>query len=94
MLYKGTRSERCIVECTFGSLKRRFPCLQTGLRMNPKRACTVIVACLILHNVAVNRNLPEFQGPLMDDEMDDEDESDADHSGQQLRDRVAHQHFR
>ena len=40
------------IENLFGVLKRRFPCLQRGLRLNLDTSLSVIVACGVLHNIA------------------------------------------
>ncbi|KAM4585092.1 putative nuclease HARBI1 [Odontesthes bonariensis] len=45
---------RARIEMTFGLLKARFLCL-THLRVSPDRACDIIVACAVLHNVACLR---------------------------------------
>ena len=37
-----------------GMLKARFQCLHR-LRVSPERACNIIVACVILHNIATVR---------------------------------------
>ncbi|KAI5092236.1 putative nuclease HARBI1 [Silurus meridionalis] len=42
------------VEMTIGILKSRFQCLR-GLRVSPERACDIIVACVVLHNIATIR---------------------------------------
>ncbi|XP_046874060.1 putative nuclease HARBI1 [Hypomesus transpacificus] len=42
---------RVKIEMTFGILKARFNCLR-GLRVAPDRACQVVTACAVLHNVA------------------------------------------
>ncbi|XP_062316774.1 uncharacterized protein LOC134020631 [Osmerus eperlanus] len=42
---------RVEIEMTFGILKARFNCLR-GLRVAPDRACQVVTACVVLHNVA------------------------------------------
>ncbi|CAJ1061262.1 putative nuclease HARBI1 [Xyrichtys novacula] len=42
---------RVRIEMTFGVIKARFNCLR-GLRMAPERACRVIAACVVLHNIA------------------------------------------
>ena len=39
------------IEMTFGLLKSRFQCLK-GLRVAPDRACSICVACAVLHNIA------------------------------------------
>ena len=46
---------RVRIEQTFGILKRRFSCLQRGIRLSPEKACIVIMACVILHNIGIDR---------------------------------------
>jgi len=41
------------IERAFGVLKRRFPCLRMGLRVRVVRACTIVVACTVLHNACI-----------------------------------------
>ena len=45
---------RVRIEITFGILKARFTCLR-GLRVAPERACRIITACVVLHNIATMR---------------------------------------
>ncbi|KAK0136211.1 putative nuclease HARBI1 [Merluccius polli] len=45
---------RARVEMTIGILKSRFQCLQK-LRVTPERACDIMVACGVLHNIAIIR---------------------------------------
>ena len=40
------------IERSFGVLKRRFPCLQLGIRVKLETTLNVIVSCFILHNIA------------------------------------------
>ncbi|XP_056001610.1 uncharacterized protein LOC130048636 [Ostrea edulis] len=42
-------------EQAFGILKRRFPCLQVGLRVQPDRVCATVIACVILHNLGIDK---------------------------------------
>ncbi|XP_068565314.1 putative nuclease HARBI1 [Cebidichthys violaceus] len=42
------------IEMAFGLLKTRFQCL-CHLRVKPDRACDIIVACTVLHNIAIIR---------------------------------------
>ncbi|XP_029963592.1 putative nuclease HARBI1 [Salarias fasciatus] len=42
---------RARIEMTFGLLKSRFQCLH-HLRVSPPRACDIIAACAVLHNIA------------------------------------------
>ena len=58
---------RGIVEQSFGSWKRRFHVLHSEIRMTPQRACSVIGACGVLHNIAVLLNEPMDDDPLDDD---------------------------
>lgn len=52
-LYNDKHSKtRCVIENTFGFLKNRFRCL-TKLEVNLEKATPIIVACCILHNVAL-----------------------------------------
>ncbi|KAB0798890.1 hypothetical protein PPYR_06770 [Photinus pyralis] len=53
---------RNTIERTFGVLKRRFPCLFLGLRNTVHVCLMIIVACAVLHNIAIDSNdhLNEF----------------------------------
>ncbi|XP_042607187.1 putative nuclease HARBI1 [Cyprinus carpio] len=48
---------RCAIERLKGVLKRRFACLNY-LRVEPQGACNIILACIVLHNIATRRNVP------------------------------------
>ncbi|KAJ1080366.1 hypothetical protein NDU88_000583 [Pleurodeles waltl] len=55
---------RRIIERTFGLLKARFRCLHlTGgsLCYSPKKVCQIIVACCMLHNLALRHRVPFLQ---------------------------------
>ncbi|KZS21184.1 putative Nuclease HARBI1 [Daphnia magna] len=54
------KKSRCIIERLFRMVKRRFPSLFFGIRMQPGRACRVIMACFVLHNIALSRRQPDF----------------------------------
>lgn len=47
---------RVTIEQTFGILKRRFSCLHSGLRTSPEKACTIVLACAVLHNIGIDIN--------------------------------------
>ena len=49
------------VERTFGVLKRRFPCLKLGLRVQVRNSLSIIVACIVLHNIALRHGEIEPQ---------------------------------
>jgi hypothetical protein len=69
--HKVTRNT---IERSFGVLKRRFPCLAIGIRLAMNRILAVIVATMVLHNIAVELkdeepeedpevNIPNFEQP-------------------------------
>ncbi|XDV26269.1 hypothetical protein PO909_030027 [Leuciscus waleckii] len=82
---------RARIEMTFGQLKGRFQCLK-GLRVAPDRACDIIVACAILHNIATIR---KERTPVVEVQPDDDlqpvhlDQP----SGRAARDRIVGHHF-
>lgn len=49
---------RCCIERTFGWWKKRFYCLHAELRLQPEKACTLIMACAVLHNLAIEMREP------------------------------------
>ena len=67
---------RCVVEQALGISKMRFRCLHRSagcLVYKPETCVQIITACLILHNVCVEKNLPleddleEFMEPHIED---------------------------
>ncbi|CAG0898860.1 unnamed protein product [Darwinula stevensoni] len=60
-------STRIVIERAFGQWKRRFHCLHSELRMEPRRVCTVVNACAVLHNLCKSQHLADFQDILPDD---------------------------
>lgn len=44
------------IERLFGIWKRRFPILALGIRLNIEKVEAVIVACAVLHNIAIQMN--------------------------------------
>ena len=44
---------RVFIEQTFGRWKRRFHCLHGEIRMTPEKVCKIIIACAVLHNMAI-----------------------------------------
>lgn len=57
---RAHKTTRCVTECSFGLLKRRFHILHYEIRMSPVRVCTIIAACFVLHNIAVSLREPEL----------------------------------
>ncbi|KAJ1165222.1 hypothetical protein NDU88_005650 [Pleurodeles waltl] len=52
------------MERTFGLLKARFRCLHLtdgSLCYSPKKVCQTVVACCMLHNLALRRHVPFLQ---------------------------------
>ena len=58
---RAHKSTRCSVERSIGQLKRRFASLNRGLRLNPNKCCLVIVASVILHNIAKHLQEEDFE---------------------------------
>ncbi|PSN49840.1 hypothetical protein C0J52_08850 [Blattella germanica] len=48
---RAHKMTRRIVENSIGILKERFPCLN-NLRLKPRKAAKVVLACITLHNIA------------------------------------------
>lgn len=55
---------RNVIERCFGILKRRFPCLTYSLRNKLETTVAIIVACCVLHNLALELNDDMFDGEL------------------------------
>uniref|UniRef100_UPI00358FC806 putative nuclease HARBI1 n=1 Tax=Myxine glutinosa TaxID=7769 RepID=UPI00358FC806 len=63
---RAHKRTRCLVERGIGQWKRRFHCLHGQLRYSPQKACEIIGTCAILHNIAINRGLPNFDEEPID----------------------------
>lgn len=57
------------IERLFGVLKRRFPVLAYGIRLNCQTTLTVIVAAAVLHNIACEMNEEETPNDINVDEV-------------------------
>ncbi|XP_066590580.1 putative nuclease HARBI1 [Prorops nasuta] len=53
---KAHISTRNTVERLFGVLKKKFPCLQSGLRTGLSTSAATIAACAVLYNIGVKLN--------------------------------------
>ena len=62
---RAHKTTRCIIERSFGLLKRRFHVLHSEIRMAPDRVCTIIVACIVLHNMAIHLREPRWMMVLL-----------------------------
>ena len=54
------RRTRCVIERCFGLLKRRFPCLQLGLRIVLANTLVITEAAAVLHNFALIHREQDF----------------------------------
>ncbi|CAC5406367.1 HARBI1 [Mytilus coruscus] len=54
-------STRSVIERTFRRMKRRFHILHSEIRMTPGKACKIIIACAILHNICILLNEPDIE---------------------------------
>ncbi|KAJ1193620.1 hypothetical protein NDU88_002916 [Pleurodeles waltl] len=96
---------RRVIKRTFCLLKARFRCLyMTGgsLFYSPKKVCDIIIACSMLHNLALRRQVPFLQEDDPDDgvvaavesvERVDSDEDEAEDEENDNRESVIQQYF-
>ena len=64
---RAHKTTRCVIERSFGLLKRSFHILHSEIRMSPDRVCIIIAACFVLHNIAVSLREPEVDCDDIDD---------------------------
>ncbi|CAH1973245.1 unnamed protein product [Acanthoscelides obtectus] len=58
---KLLKQERVIIERCFGQLKCQFPILQYVCRVKLENVPKIIIACIVLHNVAKSLGDPDFE---------------------------------
>ncbi len=59
---------RCVIESCFGVWKMRFRCEDTlggTLQFSPERACNIIVATAVLHNICIDNKVPDPEGRIV-----------------------------
>ncbi|XP_053372959.1 putative nuclease HARBI1 [Mercenaria mercenaria] len=90
--HKITRSK---VERGIGQLKRRFGILHGEIRMKPEKACRVITACAVLHNICKQRDipLPDVDNEDQDDQPQNAIDPNAPQVGLRYRDYIANTYF-
>ena len=73
-------------------LKRHFHVLHGEVRMCPERVCIIVVACCILHNIAIDHNelLDEEEEPLVEENDNHYDGVDT---GAAVRNHIAATYF-
>ncbi|XP_042900078.1 putative nuclease HARBI1 [Parasteatoda tepidariorum] len=74
---KKLRSLRSSVERCNGVLKSRFRCLHKSggnLLYSPSKSCQIIMACCVLHNICIERNIPLLE--YIEDDNDDDEPDD------------------
>ncbi|KAJ1122298.1 hypothetical protein NDU88_000791 [Pleurodeles waltl] len=93
---------RRVIERTFVFLKARFRCLHMtcgSLFYSPKKVCQIIVACCMLHNLALRRQVPFLQedgpdgGVVAAVEPVDSEDEEAEEEDTDNRDSVIQQYF-
>ncbi|KAJ1205808.1 hypothetical protein NDU88_001234 [Pleurodeles waltl] len=93
---------RRVIERTFGLLKARLRCLHmTGgsLFYSPKKVCQIIVACCMLHNLALRQQVPFLQedgpdgGVVAAVEPVNSEDEEAEEEDMDNRDSVIQQYF-
>ena len=95
--HKKTRN---LIERGFGIWKRRFPILKYCLRVKLENCPPIIVACAVLHNIAISLKEEEFLAEDMQAELsatDDNSASSQTHSdahGNALRRTIVQRYFR
>ena len=92
---KAHKSTRNLVERSFGTLKRRFHVLHSEIRMAPDRVCIIIVACFVLHNIAVRLREPEVEDDfsVCNDDFDVHTQYHGPESGNAIRNHITSTFF-
>ncbi|CAC5421336.1 HARBI1 [Mytilus coruscus] len=88
-------STRSVIERTFGRLERRFHILHSEIRMTPSKACKIIIACAILHNICILLNEPDIEddGLAIENDGDLGDRFFGDQDGRGVRDHISSTFF-
>jgi len=64
---RSHKRTRVLVEQCFGVLKNRFRCLHISggeLQYKPVKCAKIVIACFLLHNYCINRNIPNPQNDI------------------------------
>ena len=83
------------IERVNGQWKRRWGCLHGELRVDPPRACKIIIACAVVYNIS--KDLYGDEGEQQDDDHEPEDGDDdderGDNNGFAVRDSIVRNFF-
>ena len=84
---------RAIIERVNGQLKQRFHCLHSELRVEPGRACKIILACVVLFNLS--KDFPEFEREVDEENEDGEEDGEGGNAenGSIVRDTIINNFF-
>ncbi|XP_043937162.1 putative nuclease HARBI1 [Protopterus annectens] len=78
---KSHHNTIAVIKRTFSILKKRFRCIDKpggSLQYSPQKVCQIFLACCILHNIALARNIPvEIEDTPYDSNSEDEDLTDV-----------------
>lgn len=85
----GTRVK---IECSFGRLKKRFRALHDELRVSPEKAPILIAAAMILHNIAIDLNMPDFND-MVDENQPQNGNNPGEENGFEVRSHIAENYF-
>lgn len=85
-------STRNAVERLFGVAKRLFPALALGLQIDVATTLEIIVACFILHNMAIASNDPYNDFDIIPEDTF-EPMTETENQNTDVRSRIIHQYF-
>lgn len=84
---------RAIIERVNGQLKRRFHCLHAELRVEPGRACKIILACVVLFNLS--KDFPGIEREVEEEieEVEEDGQGGNAENGNIVRDAIINNFF-
>uniref|UniRef100_A0A8C5PFR3 Putative nuclease HARBI1 n=1 Tax=Leptobrachium leishanense TaxID=445787 RepID=A0A8C5PFR3_9ANUR len=88
---------RSVIKRTFGVIKSRFRCLDKSvgvLKYSPAKSADIIVACCVLHNIALAHGVPPPTEPAGEGELEQVDHDEVETpEGTAVRDNVIINYF-
>lgn len=61
--------------------------------MSPERVCTIIAACCVLHNIAIDNNEPMMDDDVEEEPLDLGDDYDGVNTGEAARNHITNTYF-